>query len=330
MNKNRIEELDVLRGIAALSVILFHYTSKYDEVFTPKIFSTFEFKYGYLGVQLFFIISGFVIFMTINKVKSGKEFVYKRFIRLYPTFWICLFFTFLITSFANIERFERSITELLINITMVPDLFKTKPIDGAYWSLLPEIIFYSFIWLIYKLKLINKIEWIGLIWIIISLLLKIYVKNDILNLLFITDYAYLFVAGINFYKIYVKQSTILNHIIIIIALITSYIFNDITESILCTAFFCLFYLLSFNKLIGLKKLKPLVFVGVISYALYLTHQFFGLILINKLSLLGVTNYYILLLTPLLISIFIAWIITVYLDKLVSNLFKKVLNLNAKN
>ena len=87
----RINELDALRGIAAIAVVLFHYTYRLEEVFNLNIFQ-YRFAIGHYGVELFFAISGFVIFMTTAKIKSVKVFFWKRFLRLYPTFLICMIF----------------------------------------------------------------------------------------------------------------------------------------------------------------------------------------------------------------------------------------------
>ena len=95
LNKKIIYELDGLRGVAALAVVFYHYTTRFSIKFNSDIISNvINFKYGHYGVQLFFVISGFVIFMSIEKVKSPFEFLYKRFVRLYPTFWMSLFLTF--------------------------------------------------------------------------------------------------------------------------------------------------------------------------------------------------------------------------------------------
>lgn len=319
----RITELDALRGIAALSVVLFHYTSKYDEIFTQKVMQQYEFSYGYLGVQLFFIISGFVIFMTISNVKSGLEFIYKRFIRLYPLFWICLIFTFIITSISNIKSLERSWTEFFINLSMIPSLLKTRTVDGVYWSLIPELFFYGFIWLVYKLGLLKRIVFISVIWLILSLFSKFIIGNSYLNIVVNTDFSYLFIAGINFYILYNKKATLINHLLIICTFVVGLFFNSITESIFCFFFYILFYLLTYNSLTFLNFLKPLSFVGVISYPLYLIHQFFGLILINKLNLLGLKNYFILLLIPIIMSIAISWMITKFVEKPILLQIKKL-------
>ena len=85
MIKNRLQELDALRGVAALCVAFFHYTN-------GTFLYNLVFKFGGTAVDLFYMISGFVIFLSVVNAASWKEFVKKRIARLYPTYWICLLY----------------------------------------------------------------------------------------------------------------------------------------------------------------------------------------------------------------------------------------------
>src|SRR4051812_39368993 len=85
----RYEELDALRGIASLMVVFFHYTMG-----RPQ--ADVGFVLGTTGVDLFFIISGFVIFMSLNKITRSTDFIINRVSRLYPTYWTAVTFTFVI------------------------------------------------------------------------------------------------------------------------------------------------------------------------------------------------------------------------------------------
>lgn len=83
--KKRLIELDALRGIAALSVVIYHYTTRYNSLYGHDSFlDNNYFHYCSQGVQLFFMISGFVIFLTLNHIKKPMDFVISRFSRLYP------------------------------------------------------------------------------------------------------------------------------------------------------------------------------------------------------------------------------------------------------
>ena len=111
----RIPELDSLRGIAALCVMYYHYTHFFRFKLNYSFNEAFDFKYGHHGVELFFIISGFVIFMSLERVSSVKEFIYKRFIRLFPTYWACLSLTLLVVSLTANNDFRFSNFEKISN-----------------------------------------------------------------------------------------------------------------------------------------------------------------------------------------------------------------------
>lgn len=155
-NRNRINGLDLFRFIAALFVILFHYTYRgsQSDHFISISFPEIDFitKYGYLGVQFFFMISGFVIMMSSHH-GSYKKFLISRISRLYPTFWLCCTLTYIITLLLNDNiALSANLKQYFVNLTMLAGFFKVPSIDGAYWSLYVEIYFYVLIFtlLIFK------------------------------------------------------------------------------------------------------------------------------------------------------------------------------------
>ena len=95
----RLLELDALRGLAALSVLCFHYTTRYTEFFSPDHPTLFHVPWFKNGVQLFFIISGFVILMTLDKTKRPLDFFVSRISRLYPFYCAANALTFLVIQF---------------------------------------------------------------------------------------------------------------------------------------------------------------------------------------------------------------------------------------
>jgi len=131
---SRILELDSLRGLAIIAVMLYHYTSRYVRLYGFHNTPPFEFWYGRLGVEFFFIISGFVIFMTLSKTKTGIDFIMSRFSRLYPVFWASVLFTFFIVSLFSLPGREvNGLKAVLANLTMLPNILGYPLIDGAYW-----------------------------------------------------------------------------------------------------------------------------------------------------------------------------------------------------
>src|SRR5688572_29637953 len=94
MERDRIAELDLLRFLAAAAVVLFHATDWPTQTNLLRAAATF----GFMGVPLFFMISGFVILMTAQN-RSGLQFVNSRIARLYPSFWICVLLSALALTF---------------------------------------------------------------------------------------------------------------------------------------------------------------------------------------------------------------------------------------
>src|SRR5580692_12667601 len=88
---DRIEELDSLRGIAAMAVVVNHYTH-----WGPYVARRVPyFWWGLQGVDLFFVISGFVILMTASH-GTLRDFVISRASRLFPGYWFCALFSYLL------------------------------------------------------------------------------------------------------------------------------------------------------------------------------------------------------------------------------------------
>ncbi|HHF0555610.1 TPA: acyltransferase family protein [Vibrio antiquarius] len=89
--KNRIVHLDAMRGIAILLVLLFHTYGRWPGhlSFVNESSDILVVKYGYLGVNLFFVISGYVILMTLDKKNSLIEFYISRWLRLFPLMFLC-------------------------------------------------------------------------------------------------------------------------------------------------------------------------------------------------------------------------------------------------
>jgi peptidoglycan/LPS O-acetylase OafA/YrhL len=138
MIQRRLKELDLLRFLAAIAVVFFHYAfrgyAKGDLSVMPYPLLAEPAKYGYLGVELFLMISGFVILMTASS-NNLRVFFISRVVRLCPAFWVCCTLTFLITLAIGRPRFTADLYQYMINMTFLGDLMGVPPIDGVYWSL---------------------------------------------------------------------------------------------------------------------------------------------------------------------------------------------------
>lgn len=319
-----------MRFFAAISVILFHYTFRGphgNDYLTKLKFEQIDFltRYGYLGVELFFMISGFVIMLSAQN-SNITNFLLSRIKRLFPAYLFCVTITaiVLIVSESNIVKFD--LVDYLLNLTMLNGLFGIISIDGSYWSLLIELKFYFLVSVLLFLKL-NKLEDFQnfvVIWLMITVLnvivgntaMREFMILKIVNFIFLTDYSAFFIAGILFYLIRENGFNLKRSILLSVTLLLS-LDNSIKtmqklEKFYVTQFdsnivlfvICMFFL-SF-VFFGLKNIiivqySVIRFLGTLTYPLYLIHQNVGYIIINKLELL-MNRYFIL--TVLLISMMV--------------------------
>src|SRR3954466_2589137 len=101
--RSRLAALDGLRLLAAFAVLSFHYTGIRTPFWGAPAHVVFPSlnqvtRYGYLGVELFFIISGFVILMTAYG-RSIESFSASRVARLFPAYWTAILLTFLLQQY---------------------------------------------------------------------------------------------------------------------------------------------------------------------------------------------------------------------------------------
>ena len=319
----RYKELDSLRGIAALMVVLFHFTM-------GKTEAEYGFKWGITGVDLFFVISGFVISMSINKVSSGVEFVVNRVSRLYPTYWASVTFTFvLITTYGLFKGESIRWIDYFGNMTMFQYYLKISDLDGPYWTMVIEMLFYIFILFLFSFNFLRHILWIGAILTIAIFIFSFFYWSDFTKSIFraipLLDYFSLFFAGIIFFKITTEKSNVIHYLLIGMCLLiqVSLFFHlgkpktGITQfeyTIMLLIYFGIFTLFANGKLVFLI-IKPFLFLGKVSFALYLTHQYIILghvlpLLINHLAL----NFWVSsILICLPISLLIAALVTHFVE-----------------
>jgi peptidoglycan/LPS O-acetylase OafA/YrhL len=289
IQNNRLKELDALRGLAALMVVFFHFTM-------GRAQANLGFKVGTTGVDLFFIISGFVIYMSIGKVKTSLDFVINRISRLYPTYWTCVSFTFVLIAvnsmFKNIGWGYSDIIGYLVNMTMFQFYFEIPSIDGTYWTMIIEMIFYLGILFLFHFKMLKYLNFIGLSLTVLVVTAtffwpQTYLVTRVMYWIPLLQFIPLFLAGTVFYKIYTfKNKRIENYALLLVCLISQILlFNFAGGSkkyiiqseyaLMLIVYFTLFVLFVNNKL-GFIVSKWSLFLGKISFALYLVHQYISI------------------------------------------------------
>jgi len=278
----RLTELDALRGVAALVVVLFHYTIRYDQIYGHSFQVPNLFQFGHLGVHLFFIISGFVIFWTLSRTQHALDFVVSRFSRLYPSYWLAVIVTFCVVRFFSLPGREVSLKEAFLNIPMIQDYLWVPYVDGVYWSLSIEVTFYAWVFLAYITQQFKRIELYLIMFMIVGALSHIYgMSADYprATKLLMLEYGYLFAAGICFFKIWQKKASVSTYVALVVSFICIWIYLPVAYAGVVVSCYVVFAAMIFNRLKFLNA-KPLIFLGTISYSLYLLHQNIGYVLLN--------------------------------------------------
>jgi len=314
----RFSELDAMRGIAAIMVVLYHYSTWHIQ---SKGYSNtiplFTFENGRYGVHLFFMISGFVIFLTLNRVQHIMDFVVSRFARLYPAYWVAVPLIFILTSYFSLPDREVSVYSFVFNFTMLQGWLGVRHVDGVFWTLSVELVFYVIMASLYYFKKLGNINTFSLGFLSVVLLShyleseQIIIINKYVKLFLLLEYGSLFIMGIMFYKILSGKGYFPYFVVFMAYLVDIYIRQE--SAILISIYFVVFFLFTKNAL-SFLKVRALVFLGSISYSLYLVHQNIGYLVIHGLEKHELANSISVLLVPLIVSISLATLITTFIEK----------------
>ncbi len=354
---NGITILDGFRVIAILVVLLFYFHYRFEGTkYHYMLGFTHIFSFGRLGVHFFFIISGFVITLTLQSCTNYLEFLKKRFIGLVPAMFVCSILTFSIFSIfdsSNLFPVSHSFGNLLISNTFInPSIInfllgtKTAYLDGAYWSLWVEICFYLIIGLVYfynESKLLKNFAIISFRFILMYLLCvssslrqiftpyfgfalfdncKIIVEK-FFNIFGLSNW---FLLGIILFRLYHNKSIKLVLFFTILFIFQTILVKGNVSDILFLFFvYILLLLFVYNpEKIAFLGSKVISKLGIVSYSVYLIHENIGVLIINKLSLyFGNTNW---LIGLFLIVFFFLFGIFSYnrLEKPLGKILKKIL------
>jgi peptidoglycan/LPS O-acetylase OafA/YrhL len=305
----RLAALDGLRLIAALLVVMFHFVGtqftnvwgeKNSEIF-PGIYRFAT--YGHLGVQFFFIISGFVICMS-SWDRRLPDFFVSRVVRLYPAYWFAVIASALVvtlmrpvaTQISSVKP-PRSLSDVLSNLTMFQEAYGVPHVDSVYWTLWAEMRFY----LIFSI-----VVWLGLTYRRVIAFCALWAIGSVLSAasgvaalgtIVMPGYSTYFIAGIAFYLMYRFGPTPLLWGIVGVCWLqaqrdmfgaTVYMNNFLKTSmewrysaLLMTVFFLAIAAVALGWL-SWARWRWLTVAGALTYPLYLLHQDVGLIIIRGL------------------------------------------------
>lgn len=294
----RIPALDLLRFAAALAVTLYHYVSCYpapaDAALMPVAAVSAVTRYGYMGVDLFFMISGFVILWS-SWDRGALDFTISRITRLYPSFWASLIFTalciwLLAPLVPHVPVPALTARTIAANATMLPAVLKAPLIEGVYWTLEIEIRFYALVFVLLLFRSLHRIEPLLYAWLALTIASLFVQLPWVLNYLGLIPYGAFFASGCLFFLVMSKGWSIARGLGLLVGLITSmavaaeqrgqFLTADSTSAVVVPALVAVFFAL-FLVVIRRGNAGPArtsYWLGALTYPMYLTHAMIGLLL----------------------------------------------------
>lgn len=307
----KIYVIDYIRAVACILIMLYHFTTRfYDKFYNMNYQSSHVgIWWGYHAVAIFFVLSGFLTVYKLND-RSPGSFLLKRAVRLYPSYWLGIIFTSIITLLFAAQHFI-GVIPTLINFTMFQSFaIGTTNVDSVYWTLRYELQFYIVIALILEIKKERKIDRIFFVWLILTMVNNIlYVagfENIITKLIefgCITDQVPIFIIGASSAMVINDKKNKLAYVNMFMAIICMIIRRTDIMYILITCLTIVIIFIGKYKDFKFKYDKPIVFIAGISYEIYLIHQNFGYIMFDRFnSWFGVKQ--IVLLLPVILTVII--------------------------
>jgi peptidoglycan/LPS O-acetylase OafA/YrhL len=312
ISKDKIIFLESLRGLAALTVVLFHFKigSILNNEFTEN---------GYLMVDFFFILSGFVIaynyFGRINNISTLKNYMFKRILRLYPLhlFTLLLWLAIEVTKYYlyinnslhpfedNIPFTKNNFESFFTHLFLIQNIFTDQLTwNGPSWSISVE--FYTY--LIFGISMIVigflSREKTNLQYLMLCIF---FIFFAIALLLFATEkmflrciYGFFLGSAMYFLSKYKNKyfcSNLLSYILALLAILCTMYIPKYQLLISLSYFLSIYSLLmlinfvplvaSKNILLNILSFKPLVLLGSISYGVYMTHSLIVGVLVDAIK-----------------------------------------------
>jgi peptidoglycan/LPS O-acetylase OafA/YrhL len=287
---SRFTFVDALRGVAALWVALFHFYGGVAKGATVPLFARpvdYFFAHGNAGIEIFFVISGFVIAYSVRnqRVTPGYfgRFMLRRSLRLEPPYWVAIALAVASLAFSNHVRHDRVATlpgwkQLLAHVFYLQGVLHMGQIVDVFWTLCIEIQFYvSLLLLIALAQRMGDRRWTRLavlapftVW---SLGIHAHLLWDPGPWMF--KFWYLFQLGVLVYWAVsgvVKRSDFWLYLAALVALTVWH--PSFTGSIGLVTGLAIFLAATHGQLHRLN-LRPLQFLGRRSYSLYLIHPVLG-------------------------------------------------------
>lgn len=299
---HRVPVLDLARFLAAVAVVAYHYgfqggvAGEFMDTYVPGLGAVTQ--YGYLGVDVFFVISGFVIAWSAEGQRAGR-FAWSRWLRVYPTFVFCVLLTSAVVTLAGDARLAVTGRQVLVNLLIDARHLGQPFVDGVYWTIVYEVQFYAMVAIGLAVPWLRRHATACLtLWLLLSVLNAFVLHKSALAHLLISNFSGLFIAGMMLYRLHRGRFSAANIALFVAALGFALAMElqmaDVRFVPLHTAWSPWIVGVLFLVPVALLSLalrrrfapateRALQRIGALTYPLYLLHATIGYVLIDRLA-----------------------------------------------
>lgn len=318
-----IDNIQILRAIAAILVVYFHsiVTLNLYNLSSSFFKSPYSHVWGASGVDIFFIISGFImVVIQLRKKRNTKDFLKDRALRIIPLYWFLTLAFFSILFFLPFLFNEKILNynDLFQSLFFISIFFDKEPLLYVGWSLEYEMVFYIF----FGIALLFNNKYLIIFTSLMMIVLSILLNNSV-----VLEFLFGMIIGYFWSKNYIKINHHCSTLLILIGFLSLIIFNTIDQ-------FRFIYwgipsLLIFLGFLNLKPIKNnlLIKLGDASYSIYLVHMFILPVYFKIISLVGFNNFfmheYVNVTLSVILSVFAGYLTHLIIEKPLNNLIFKV-------
>jgi peptidoglycan/LPS O-acetylase OafA/YrhL len=335
----RLAALDGLRFVAAMLVVLGHYVGSSSAQWGQKTTTIFPWlhpfaSWGFTGVQLFFLISGFVICMSSWGRGLGNFFV-SRITRLYPAFVVGVIATSVVIALLPVAFTQVPWSHVVVNLTMFQSPLGAVAVDPVYWTLWAEMRFYLLFALFVVLPGVTyrRVVMFCVLWTAVSIFAN-GVDFPLLRDVTAYEHSMYFIAGIAFYLMHRFGPTLLLWGIVGISLLRGQFMMLLANGMdkpmgsphpwsigaaIITGYFAVIAAVALGWL-SWARWRWLTVAGALTYPLYLLHNKIGLTVIKALS--SSVPKWPLLLGVIAAMLLASWLVSRFIEQPLAPLIKR--------
>lgn len=320
----RLLPLDGLRGVAAMSVVAYHYLSNSSRVYPEQLGDRVPgLSWGRQGVVLFFVISGFVIALSLQS-STPRQFVVARLCRLYPIYWVCLVLTFAGVTVLGLPGREVGVATAISNVAMFHSLLGLGNVDGVYWTLGVELVFYVMAASVWYGGLLTARRLPGTLysWLLCVTAAGVALENSVFAWFRVAENLPYFLVGVAALAIVQGDTRWSIRTFPLFAISSGALFDWRPAVAAAVALALVVGSLRWRPW-GLAS-NPLLFLGWLSYPLYLIHQNLGYAALLRLQAAGVPRALAACLT-MVVAVTAAAALTRFVDEPLRRLSRRLLS-----